>query len=182
MKIYTKTGDKGQTSLIGGKRVAKDDVRLEAYGNVDELNSWVGLLVSELSDGNDRTFLLKVQNTLFDLGSTLALDVADGMAEKYGIVFPSSHVSLLEAEIDRLSETLPQLKSFVLPGGSRQAALCHVCRTVCRRTERSIYAVKTVLEVSDEVLAYVNRLSDYFFVLARSMNGKEGSEIFYVKS
>lgn len=182
MKIYTKTGDKGQTSLIGGKRIAKDDVRLEAYGTVDELNSWVGCLVAELPAGRDKTFLTRVQHVLFDLGSTLALDPGSGDAERYGISFPPSHTAALEAEIDRMSEALPPLRSFVLPGGTRQAALCHVCRTVCRRAERRMYAMNARYEVPGEVLAYVNRLSDYFFVLARSINHAGGHEIFYVKS
>ena len=182
MKIYTKTGDKGQTSLIGGRRISKDDVRLEAYGTVDELNSWVGCLVAELPAGHDKTFLTRVQHVLFDLGSTLALDTESDDAERYGIDFHPSHTATLEAEIDRLSESLPPLRSFVLPGGTRQAALCHLCRTVCRRAERRMYAMKTLHEVPDEVLAYVNRLSDYFFVLARGLNQTGGHEIFYVKS
>lgn len=182
MKIYTKTGDNGQTSLIGGKRIGKDDVRLEAYGTVDELNSWVGCLAAELPAGHDKSFLTRVQYVLFDLGSMLALDPGSGDAERYGISFSPSHTAALEAEIDRMSEALPPLRSFVLPGGTRQAALCHVCRTVCRRAERRMYAMNARYEVPGEVLAYVNRLSDYFFVLARSINHAGGHEIFYVKS
>ncbi len=182
MKIYTKTGDKGQTSLIGGKRIGKDEARLEAYGTLDELNSCVGCLMSELPDGHEKAFLAQVQNVLFELGSTVALDPDDADAGKYGIKFPASHVAAIETEIDRITEQLPPLSSFVLPGGTRQAAMSHLCRTVCRRAERAIYRIKSPRNVPDEALSYVNRLSDYFFVLARSFNKIGGCEIIYSKS
>lgn len=182
MKIYTGTGDRGTTSLIGGRRVAKDDVRLEAYGTVDELNAHIGVLVAELPDGAAREFLLGVQHALFDLGATLALDEADGAAGKYGIAFPAERARVLEEAIDRLGAGLPPLHTFVLPGGTRAAALSHVCRTVCRRAERAICAVQGSFPVPEGVSVYMNRLSDYFFVLGRSLNNGAGGEIFYVKA
>ena len=181
MKVYTKTGDKGQTSLIGGTRVNKNDVRLDAYGTIDELNSFVGLLISFISGDDNKTFLLSIQNVLFDLGSNLALDTTKSDVEKYNISFEGENIQILEAEIDRVSETLPPLKSFVIPGGSQIAALCHVCRTIARRAERNIYTMSEHFFVQKELLVYVNRLSDYFFVLARFFNQKESGEIFYVK-
>ncbi|NDV46342.1 cob(I)yrinic acid a,c-diamide adenosyltransferase [Paludibacter sp. 221] len=181
MKVYTKTGDKGQTSLIGGTRINKNDVRLEAYGTIDELNSFVGLLVSEVTEEEHKKFLLSIQNSLFDMGSCLALDTTKPETEKYGISFDKTEISKIESEIDRLSENLPPLKSFVIPGGTKAAALAHVCRTVSRRAERCIYTMSEHYQVESEILIYVNRLSDYFFVLSRCFNKERGTEIFYTK-
>ena len=182
MKIYTKTGDKGTTALIGGRRVDKNDARLEAYGTIDELNSFVGLLISFLPDEDEnRDFLLGIQNTLFDLGSCLALDTESGSAEKYNITFDAQKIQKLEAEIDKISQNLPPLKQFLLPGGTQTAAFCHVCRTISRRAERNIYTMSQKFFVQKELFEYINRLSDYFFVLARFMNKNINKDFFYAK-
>ena len=182
MKIYTKTGDKGTTSLVGGTRVPKTHIRLEAYGTVDELNSNLGLLITYLLDGKDKDFLQQVQDRLFAVGSHLATD-REKMERKEACIISSEQVEMVEREIDRLDTLLPPLSAFILPGGSRGAALCHVCRTVCRRAERRILALAEQVEISSELLAYVNRLSDYLFVLSRKMNqdDKKG-EIFWNNS
>ena len=179
MKIYTKTGDKGTTSLVGGTRVPKTHVRLEAYGTVDELNAQLGLLVTYLLDQEDRMFLQQVQNSLFAIGSHLATDREKTGLKAASIIRPEQ-VEQLEREIDRLDVLLPPLSAFVLPGGSRGAAVCHVCRTVCRRADRRILALAEQAEISSELLAYVNRLSDYLFILSRKMNQDEKKgEIFW---
>ena len=169
MKIYTKTGDKGTTSLVGGTRVLKTHIRLEAYGTVDELNSNLGLLITYLLDGKDKDFLQQVQDRLFAGGSHLATD-REKMELKEASIISSEQVEMVEREIDRLDTLLPPLSAFILPGGSRGAAVCHVCRTVCRRAERRILALAEQVEIASELLAYVNRLSDYLFVLSRKMN------------
>lgn len=182
MKIYTKTGDKGTTSLVGGTRVPKTHMRLEAYGTVDELNSCLGLLMTYLPDGHDKTFLQQVQDRLFAVGSHLATDREKMPLREASVVTPAS-VEAVEHEIDALDATLPPLSSFVLPGGSRGAAVCHICRTVCRRAERRILALAQQVEISSELLAYVNRLSDYLFVLSRKINRDEKKdEIFWDNS
>lgn len=160
MKVYTKTGDKGTTSLVGGTRVPKTHDRLEAYGTVDELNSFLGLLVTYVTDGQDALFLQQVQNRLFVVGSYLATDQTKMSLKSASVVTPAM-VTEMENEIDRLDGVLPPLSAFVLPGGSRGAAVCHVCRTVCRRAERRILALSAQVEVAPELLAYMNRLSDY---------------------
>ena len=182
MKIYTKTGDKGTTSLVGGTRVPKTHIRLEAYGTVDELNSNLGLLITYLLDGKDKDFLQQVQDRLFAVGSYLATD-REKMELKEASIISSEQVEMVEREIDRLDTLLPPLSAFILPGGSRGAAVCHVCRTVCRRAERRILALAEQVEIASELLAYVNRLSDYLFVLSRKMNqdDKKG-EIFWNNS
>ena len=182
MKIYTKTGDKGTTSLVGGTRVPKTHIRLEAYGTVDELNSNLGLLITYLLDGKDKDFLQQVQDRLFAVGSHLATD-REKMELKEARIISPEQVEMVEREIDRLDTLLPPLSAFILPGGSRGAAVCHVCRTVCRRAERRILALAEQVEIASELLAYVNRLSDYLFVLSRKMNqdDKKG-EIFWNNS
>lgn len=182
MKIYTKTGDKGTTSLVGGTRVPKTHIRLEAYGTVDELNSNLGLLITYLSDEKDRAFVRNVQNRLFAVGSSLATDLEKTDLKCASIVHPED-TECIEWEIDRLDALLPPLRAFVLPGGSRAASVCHVCRTVCRRAERRILALAEQCEVAPELLAYVNRLSDYLFVLSRKANRDEKKdEIFWDNS
>ena len=178
MKIYTKTGDKGTTSLVGGTRVPKTHIRLEAYGTVDELNSNLGLLITYLPNGKDKDFLQQVQDRLFAVGSHLATD-REKMELKEASIIGPEQVEMVEREIDRLDT----LSAFILPGGSRGAAVCHVCRTVCRRAERRILALAEQVEIASELLAYVNRLSDYLFVLSRKMNqdDKKG-EIFWNNS
>lgn len=170
MKVYTKTGDKGQTSLVGGQRVSKCCERLESYGTVDELNSHIGVLITYCSDDKDKDFLVDVQGKLFVVGGYLATDNSQREIRQGNIV-TTEMVEEVEHEIDRLQELLPPLKLFILPGGSRAASYAHVCRTVCRRAERCILRlVETDAEVDDNVTAYVNRLSDYLFVLARKLN------------
>ncbi len=177
--VYTKSGDKGTTSLVGGTRISKTDVRLEAYGTVDELNSNLGVLISYLPDERDKEFLHQVQRTLFSIGSYLATDQEKTELREASLV-KSDQVEAIEHEIDRVDETLPALTAFVFPGGSRGAAFCHVCRTVCRRAERRILALASQVEISSDLLAYINRLSDYLFVLSRKINIKEkGKEIFW---
>ena len=182
MKIFTKTGDKGTTSLVGGTRVPKTHIRLEAYGTVDELNSNLGLLITYLPDGKDKDFLQQVQDRLFAVGAHLATD-REKMELKEASIISPEQVEMVEREIDRLDTLLPPLSAFILPGGSRGAAVCHVCRTVCRRAERRILALDEQVEIASELLAYVNRLSDYLFVLSRKMNqdDKKG-EIFWNNS
>lgn len=173
--VYTRTGDSGTTSLVGGTRVPKTHVRLEAYGTVDELSSQLGLLITYLSDEHDRDFLLQVQNLLFVIGSHLATDRTKTALREASLLDPSA-IERMEHEIDRLDSLLPPLKAFVLPGGGRAAAVCHVCRTVCRRAERRILALAETVETDPGLLAYVNRLSDYLFVLARKLNQDEKKE------
>lgn len=170
MKVYTKTGDKGQTSLVGDKRVSKCCERLESYGTVDELNSHIGVLITYCSDRQDADFLLGVQGNLFVVGGYLATDNSEKDVRQGNIV-TDEMILAVEKEIDRVQELLPPLRLFILPGGSRAAAFAHVCRTVCRRAERMILRlVETGAVVDDNVTAYVNRLSDYFFVLSRKLN------------
>ena len=173
--IYTKTGDKGMTSLVGGQRVSKTDPRLEAYGTVDELNSQIGLLLTYIETDDDRELLTQVQNDLFVVGGYLATDSGD-MRHQGQIVVSDAMVGMIEAAIDRIDTSLPPLRAFILPGGSRGSAVCHVCRTVCRRAERRILELSNRLteqrsgDVDANVLRYINRLSDFLFVLARKMN------------
>jgi cob(I)alamin adenosyltransferase len=176
--VYTKTGDKGTTSLVGGKRVAKAHVRLDAYGTTDELNSFVGFLIEEIDDEHDRKILSFVQHKLFTAGSYLATET-EAMPPKAASIITEKDISVLENEMDRMDSELPPLRQFVLPGGSESAARAHICRTVCRRTERCIYKVKEEYPVDDLVLMFVNRLSDYFFLLARKESNKKGKEIFW---
>lgn len=176
MKIYTKTGDAGQTSLVGGQRVSKCCQRLESYGTVDELNSHIGVLMSELSDQQDVDMLLDVQRTLFVLGGYLATDTTEREVRPGNVITPEM-VATLETEIDRLQALLPPLRLFILPGGTHAAAEAHVCRTVCRRAEREMLRLAGEgADVDAQAMAYVNRLSDYLFVLARKANMDAGVE------
>ena len=179
--IYTKTGDKGLTSLVGGQRVSKTDLRLEAYGTVDELNSQLGLLLTEVSDASDHALLNEVQNHLFVVGGYLATDQSTTQLRAQSVVTPAM-IESLEKAVDEIDSSLPKLRAFVLPGGTRGASMAHVCRTVCRRAERRILALNNQLKERDEaeldanVLSYMNRLSDFLFVLARKMNIIEGQD------
>ncbi len=180
--IYTKTGDRGTTSLVGGTRVSKTHDRLEAYGTVDELNSFLGLLATYLSDEHDLSFVQQIQDTLFVVGSYLATDQSKMSLREASVVSPGL-VEAVEHEIDKLDSQLPSLTAFVLPGGSRGTAVCHICRTVCRRAERRILALAVQVEIAPELLSYVNRLSDYLFVLSRKINQDEKKdEIFWNNS
>lgn len=179
--VYTKTGDKGTTGLIGGTRVSKTHARLEAYGTVDELNANLGLLVTYLAEERDRLFVSAVQDKLFSVGSHLATDQDKMKLHDVSIITPDD-VAFMEAEIDAADEMLSTLRWFVIPGGSRGSAICHVCRTVCRRAERRILSLTEDYEIDANLLAYVNRLSDYLFVLSRKINFLEKKEeIFWNK-
>ena len=169
MKIYTKKGDKGETSLIGGKRVKKSHDRLHAYGTVDELNSYVGLLRFYIEDKIIRNELIEIQDRLFTLGSLLAALPDSKM------ILPSlekADIKSLENSIDKMNEELPEMRSFILPGGHKIVSLCHISRTICRRAERWTIAVNEEEMVPLLIPAYLNRLSDYFFVLARYISNK----------
>lgn len=174
MKIYTKTGDAGDTGLFGGARVSKDDVRVEAYGDVDELNSVLGVVRAEGSLGAPFDELLAaIQSRLFDVGAELA----NGKGKDLGIpLVTEDDVVAIERAIDRAEEELEPLRTFVMPGGARLASALHVARTVCRRAERRIVTLGRTHEVRGEVLRYVNRLSDLFFTLARLANRRAGVE------
>jgi len=167
MKIYTKTGDQGLTSLIGGTRVKKSHVRIEAYGTVDELNAYIGLVADQPINTNRRLFLKEIQDRLFTIGSSLASD-----PEKSKMKIPDLHeadITLLENEMDAMNSILPPLRVFILPGGHQSVSFCHVARCVCRRTERLAIALAEESFVADLVIKYLNRLSDYLFVLSRLM-------------
>lgn len=176
-KIYTKTGDTGQTSLVSGKRIAKSDLRLNVYGTVDELNSNIGVLVSMLESyafqGAER-FLKKTQNQLFNAGSQLACN--DEEIAKTLPQITKEHITAIENEIDEMTKTLPELKTFILPGGNQLAAQAHVVRTVCRRAEREGCRLLETEKIPDTIIPYLNRLSDYFFVLARFFNNSLGAQ------
>lgn len=174
MKIYTKTGDKGQTSLVGGLRVSKGCDRLESYGTVDELNSQLGLLITYCKEKSDVSFLTDVQRNLFVVGSYLA---TDNTQTKVKNIVTAEMVETLEKEIDRIDSILPPQKLFILPGGSRSSSVAHVCRCVCRRAERCIIRLaEDGVEIDDNVVSYINRLSDYLFILARKLNYDENHE------
>ncbi len=164
MKIYTKTGDKGGTSLLGGRRVSKDDIRIEAYGTVDELNSSIGLLLSKLNEVEIITELHSIQNLLFTIGSNLANDPESPLKIDQ---IEETHIAALEERMDEWTAKLPPLKNFILPGGSEKNALTHVCRTLCRRAERRAVTLSKAENIDPLLIKYINRLSDYFFVLAR---------------
>jgi cob(I)alamin adenosyltransferase len=180
MKLYTKTGDNGQTGLIGGTRVAKNDVRLEAYGTVDELNSFIGLLTTCSIPESEISFLRYIQNKLFAIGSQLATDTTKVELNSASILDKNS-VLLVENEIDKLDDKLSELTSFILPGGSQAASFCHICRTITRRTERRLFDMNLFYSVDSEVFIFFNRLSDYFFVLSRFLNLNSGCEEIYWK-
>ena len=166
IKIYTRTGDDGTTGLIGGTRVKKHDIRLEAYGTVDELNSWIGLIrAMPLQEAEIKT-LERIQNILFVIGAHLASDQPASFIKEQ-LPCKEEDISLLEQEMDRMSETLPGLTHFILPGGGTSAAHCQVARTICRRAERRIIELAEHTEVDPGLIKYINRLSDYLFVLAR---------------
>jgi cob(I)alamin adenosyltransferase len=165
MKIYTKTGDKGFTSLIGGTRVPKHHLRIESYGTVDELNSFIGLIRDQQISDYDKEVLKQIQDRLFTIGSSLAAD-----PDKSKMVIPDLHaedIELLEKEMDRMNETLPELRHFILPGGSNAISYCHIARCVCRRAERLTVHLAEESTVDEKVNVYLNRLSDYLFTLAR---------------
>jgi cob(I)alamin adenosyltransferase len=169
VQIYTKTGDDGTTGLIGGTRVKKYDARLEAYGTVDELNSHIGLILTTDVDERSREMLTEIQSKLFIIGSQLATDDQDGVFRER-IPCSEQDIEKLEQEMDHMFEVLPRLSHFILPAGSTGAAYTHVARTVCRRAERRIVELADKKEVNTNLIRYINRLSDYLFVLARKIN------------
>ncbi len=176
--VYTKTGDKGTTSLVGGLRVPKSHIRLDAYGTIDELNSFVGSLICQITEEEVLRVLSFIQHKLFTVGSYLATET-EAIIPKAASIITEDNISLLEKEMDRMDNELPRINQFVLPGGSESAARAHICRAVARRAERCIYKVKNEYPVEDNILIFVNRLSDYFFVLARRECNKTGKEIFW---
>ena len=178
MKIYTRTGDEGETGLFGGPRVRKDAERVEAYGAVDELNAVLGAAVAALDDADLRAMLLDVQSTLFDLGGELATPAVRERAEAGQLApqVPVGAIEQLEEWIDTLEEELEPLTQFILPGGAPAAASLHHARTVCRRAERRAVSLAASEEVSGEAMRYLNRLSDFLFVAARAVNARAGVE------
>lgn len=166
-KIYTKTGDKGKTSLLGGTKVPKSHVRIESYGNVDELNAFLGLLSDHVADDELHSQLREVQDRLFTTGSMLATDPDKGSGFKIPLL-QQEDILFLEKKIDAMNEDLPPMKSFILPGGNPVVSIAHICRSVCRRAERSVVLLMESGSFVDPlVIKYLNRLSDYFFVLSR---------------
>lgn len=176
--IYTKTGDKGTTSLVGGKRVAKSHIRLNAYGTIDELNSFVGFLACEVKDEKDLSILSFIQHKLFTVGSYLATET-EAISPKAASIIEDKDITRIETQMDEIDSTLPPINQFILPGGNEAGSRAHICRTVCRRAERCIYLVKEEYPVDENILIFVNRLSDYFFLLARKECNKNSSEIFW---
>lgn len=173
--LYTRTGDQGTTSLVGGKRIAKTDVRLESYGMVDEFSSFLGDILSQPGCAAEvKGQLSKIQNTLFDVGSYLASDPEGAFKMPPGV--EDADITELEGWIDALDEQTPKVESFVLPGGAPLSAKAHIARTVCRRTERAILHLNEQQPVDEHVLRYINRLSDYLFILARFFNFIGGVE------
>jgi len=176
IRIYTKTGDKGTTSLIGGTKVPKSDIRIETYGTVDELNSWIGLIGDQLHEAEIRKELKEIQDRLFTIGSALA---TDGEKEPK-MKLPDLHdtdIAFLEKRIDAMTDELPPMKSFILPGGHPVVSSIHIVRCVCRRAERlAVSMQQNDLFIDEKVIQYLNRLSDYLFTLARYAGMKLGAE------
>jgi cob(I)alamin adenosyltransferase len=174
MKIYTKTGDQGTTSLFGGKRVSKADLRIDSYGTVDELNSFMGLVRDQEVNQRRKEILIRIQNTLFIIGSILATEPGNTKVK-----IPSLHeddILFLEHEIDSMDATLPPLRFFILPGGHPSVSHCHIARTVCRRAERLTIELHEQEQIDPLVIKYLNRLSDYLFMLSRKMTNELGAE------
>tara|TARA_B100000686_G_C16314126_1_gene724833 strand:- start:71 stop:673 length:603 start_codon:yes stop_codon:yes gene_type:complete len=166
-KIYTRTGDQGLTNLASGERVSKDDLRIEVSGTVDEVNCAIGIVLSGESVPEElRTTLLKVQNNLFDLGAEISLP-------KFSVI-NAKHISWLEAQLDSFNANLPPLKEFILPGGNQEAANCHLARAICRRAERTAWALANEMPLNPDLLKYLNRLSDLLFVAARVLCRENG--------
>ncbi len=175
MKIYTKTGDTGLTSLISGRRVSKADIRIDSYGTVDELNSWVGLVRDQPVNESRRELLKEIQDRLFTVGATLASD-PDKTSRKAMPDIVEGDITLLEQAMDAMDAELPELRAFVLPGGHQSVSFAHLARTVCRRAERLVIGLNEHSPVDPLVIQYLNRLSDYLFMLSRKMTQELGSE------
>jgi cob(I)alamin adenosyltransferase len=175
MKIYTKSGDKGETGLFGGERVPKNSPRIEAYGTIDELNSFIGLGIIEVKSLEVKNLLEKIQNELFTVGSDLATPY--NIDEKHKILrVPQEFYINAEKAIDKFDAEIEPLKNFILPGGTKSASLLHICRTICRRAERNVVALNNSVKVGDNIVIFLNRLSDLFFVLARYENHLAGNQ------
>ncbi len=175
MKIYTKTGDKGTTGLFSGARVPKHHIRIESYGTIDELNSWLGLIRDQDIDASFQAVLVDIQDTLFTVGAILATETATTAkqgtrAQNKLPELRQADINMLEDEIDRMNESLPPMTHFILPGGHPTVSYCHIARTVCRRAERHISELHRNTPVDERVLIYTNRLSDFLFVLARKLS------------
>lgn len=164
MKIYTKTGDEGETGLFGGKRVAKDDLRIEAYGTTDELNAFIGQLISHVNDEEVRVLLLQIQNDIFVMGSMLSMPSGESFEMP---TITEAQIATLERAIDNMESQLEPLRNFILPSGHISIGACHICRTVARRAERRVISLETAEVIDPVIKKYLNRLSDYFFVLSR---------------
>ena len=167
MKIYTKKGDKGKTQLLGGSMVDKNHIKLECYGTIDELNTFIGNIYDQEISAFHKEILFKIQNQLFNLGSIISFD-----AEKDKIKLPNittQNIKMMEKAIDKMEEALPMLKAFILPSGHPTASKCHIARTVCRRAERNLVALSQEEQIDNLHIQYLNRLSDYLFVLARAI-------------
>jgi cob(I)alamin adenosyltransferase len=174
VKIYTKTGDRGDTSLLGGARVGKDDLRVAAYGEVDEVNAILGVVLADAEEASLRRLLLAVQRDLFALGAQLADPAARVVTKRKKAALTAAHIRKLERAIDVRESALPPLSSFILPGGSRTGARLHLARTVCRRAERTAVALARREALDPRLVVYLNRLSDLLFVLARFENHRRG--------
>ena len=181
MKIYTKTGDKGTTGLVGGKRIPKHDLRIDSYGTIDELNSYLGLIRDQEISTDHKTTLLDIQNQLFVIGSLLATDPKllkeESKRKRLGITFLNPEaITCLETEIDVMNNELPAMTHFILPGGHQTVSFCHIARCICRRAERSISKLHIEHPTQPEILIYLNRLSDFIFVLARKLSKELDAE------
>ncbi len=170
MKIYTKTGDKGETGLFGGARISKNSPRIEAYGTIDELNSFIGLAITETQDSSVKSLLNTIQNQLFIVGSDLATPKSGEDQKKNILRIPAEFYEEIEKSIDFFEEKLDALKNFIIPGGSKSASLLHICRTVARRAERRVVALNSLEQINENIVIFLNRLSDLFFVLSRYEN------------
>ncbi len=175
MRVYTRTGDDGTTGLIGGTRVKKYDLRLEAYGTIDELNSWIGLIRSQQISSDDIHDLIEIQNKLFVIGALLATDQSK-VENTPRLSCCTEDIAFLEQRMDQILDQLPPLTSFLLPGGNNAVSYCHIARTVCRRAERRAYQLSAEIAVTADVLKYLNRLSDYLYVLSRKVAHDTGIE------
>lgn len=180
MKIYTKTGDHGSTSLIGGTRVNKNDNRINAYGTIDELNSFLGLLRAKTKISEVKELLLDIQNTLFAVGANLATDTSKTELGNYAKI-SHSKTEFLEQNIDIIQNNLPPLTNFIIYGEDELSAICHCCRAIARRAERELITLNQEVKIDNEVLIYINRLSDFLFVLARLYTKNEGKCDFFWK-
>ncbi len=174
MKVYTKTGDNGTTALFGGARVNKSDLRIDTYGTVDELNSHMGMLRDQPVNVHRKDIIIEIQDRLFTLGAILATEPGNDKVKVPQL--QDTDVSLLEKEMDTMDETLPPMRHFVLPGGHLSVSYCHVARCVCRRAERLVVALNEIAPVDNHVIMYLNRLSDYLFVLSRTISLEVNAE------